>query len=232
MIIAFYPGAGGNRYLRMLSNKEWATPGISYDNLVTDQLYRNRYLIDPGAYSDNNIVLTHCLNSTHILEKFPGHEIVFILGDIKKCLRREWKLAGCTRYLSRQTKVELDRIEHYVAFKDSSWPECHSVKDLENLPEHIATEVARDYQKNQTPTSNSGMLSRLESRMVLKVQSAHEIIQWHKKYYTQYPIEINSGAQVIDLEQHTDVFSKTMQQELDQYNSEIFDEVWDEIYNE
>ena len=111
MIIAFYPGAGGSRYLRMLQKLEWTTTNKSYDCLVKDQEFKHRYLLDDVGNSDNQgFILTHCLNESHIRRKFPKHEIVFILGDLKKCLQREWALAGHERYIQKNIQCEYDRI--------------------------------------------------------------------------------------------------------------------------
>ena len=102
MIIAFYPGAGGNRYLRMLQKLEWTNTNTSYDCLVTDQEYKHRYLLnDVGNSGNQDFILTHCLNESHIRRKFPNHKIVFILGNLKKCLQREWALAGHERYIQK-----------------------------------------------------------------------------------------------------------------------------------
>ena len=35
-VIAFYPGGGGNRYLRKLLNREFKTANISYDSKSVD----------------------------------------------------------------------------------------------------------------------------------------------------------------------------------------------------
>jgi hypothetical protein len=97
MIIAFYPGAGGNRCQRMMQNLEWQQSNIAYDAVNLGQNYKNRYLLGDAVNTDQDFILTHCLNKTHLQNKIPGHDIVFIVGDIKACLQREWRLAGETR---------------------------------------------------------------------------------------------------------------------------------------
>jgi hypothetical protein len=48
MIIASYPGAGGNRYQRMMQNLQWQQPNITYNAVNTRQHFNNRYLL--GEY--------------------------------------------------------------------------------------------------------------------------------------------------------------------------------------
>jgi len=61
MIIAFYPGAGGNRYLQRLLGNDWTQPDTSYD-LKTTQLFSHRYLLDHVPQTDSPHILTHCMN--------------------------------------------------------------------------------------------------------------------------------------------------------------------------
>ena len=102
MIIAFYPGAGGNRYQRMIQNLEWQQSNITYDAVNPGQDYKNRYLFDDAVNMHQDFILTHCLNKTHLQNKIPGHDIVFVIGDLKACLQREWQLAGHDRYIRKQ----------------------------------------------------------------------------------------------------------------------------------
>ena len=44
-----------------------------------------------------------------------------------------------------------DRIEHYNAFKDSSWPQVDTNDDLKSLPVDIKQEVDQDYNKTIVP---------------------------------------------------------------------------------
>jgi hypothetical protein len=231
MIIAFYPGAGGNRYLRMLKELKWTDSNTSYDRLVSGQEFKHRYLTDDVSNGAQDFILTHCLNEPHIRSKFPNHNIVFILGNFKKCLQREWILAGHERYIQKniQHTYDYDRIEHYNAFKDNSWPACFTINDIENLPVSILNEITQEFKKIQKRQNATNMLADLENRIIGKVNSAYEIICWHKNYYDQYPLLISNESTVIDINCDEDIFSKTMQKELDFYNSEIFDEVWKEL---
>lgn len=47
---------------------------------------------------------------------------------------------------------DLDRVEHYMAYKDTTWPMIDTEKDLFDLPSHILQEVDQDFRKQtQTP---------------------------------------------------------------------------------
>lgn len=232
MIIAFYPGAGGNRYQRMIQNLEWQQPDTSYDAVNLGQNFNNRYLLDDAVNTDREFILTHCLNTTHLQNKIPGHDIVFVVCDLKSCLQREWRLAGHDRYIKKQTVLDLHRLEHYDAIKDASWPVCASLDELDNLPKHILQEVDQDYKKNVKQQQPAGdILSMLETTAISRVNSSYEIIKWHKEYYSTYPVEFSSKDTVIDIATGIDDFSITMQRELNLYNSEIFDLVWSKLHD-
>ena len=230
MIIAFYPGAGGNRYLRMMQNLEWQKSDTSYDTVNTGQDPKNRYLLGDAVNTDQDFILTHCLNRTQLQNKIPGHDIVFVVGDLKACLQREWCLAGHNRYIKKQIVQDLHRLEHYDAIKDLAWPACASLDELDNLPKHILQEVDQDYKKivkQQQPATD--ILSMLETAAINKVNSCYESIKWHTEYYSTYPVEFSSKDTVIDIRTGTDDFSITMQHELSLYNSEIFNDVWNKL---
>jgi hypothetical protein len=232
MIIAFYPGAGGNRYQRMMQNLEWQQSDTGYDAVNTGQDANNRYLLGDAVNTDQDFILTHCLNKTHLQNKIPGHDIVFVVGDPKACLQREWHLAGHDRYIKKQSAQNLHRLDHYNAIKDASWPMCASLGDLDGLPKYILQEVDQDYKKiakRQPPAAD--ILSMLETAAINKVNSSYEIIKWHTEYYSTYPVEFSNNDTVIDIGTGTDDFSTTMQHELNLYNSEIFDLVWSKLHD-
>jgi len=230
MIIAFYPGAGGNRYQRMVQNFEWQKSNISYDTVNQGQDFNNRYLLGDASNIYRDFILTHCLNKTHLQNKIPGHDIIFILGNLKSCLQREWRLAGHDRYIKKQMVPDLHRLDHYNAIKDVTWPMCVSLDDLDTLPKHILQEVNQDYKKivkRQQPATD--ILSMLETSAIDKVNSSYEIIKWHTEYYSTYPVEFSNKDTVIDIATGTDDFSITMQHELNLYNSEIFNDTWNKL---
>jgi hypothetical protein len=230
MIIAFYPGGGGNRYLRMLENEEWQKFNQSYDFSVFGQAFKNRYLLDGVDNTDQSYILTHCLNTSHLKKSFPGRKIVFIIGDLKSCLRREWGLAGHLRFVKSEQskKINFDRLQHYYGFKDQSWPDCKSADEIDRLSKTILQEIDEDYKKNFKEISTG--VDKVKQNVLSKVDSSFENIVWHKNYYEQYPIEIDADAEVVDISSGSSKFCQVMRQELSNYHSEIFDQVWHSIY--
>jgi hypothetical protein len=187
-------------------------------------------MLGDAVDTDQDVILTHCLNKTHLQNKIPGHDIVFVLGDLKSCLQREWQLAGHNRYIKKQTVPDLHRLDHYNAIKDASWPTCVSLGELDNLPKHILQEIDQDYKKivkQQQPATD--VLSMLETAAINKVNSSYEIIKWHTEYYSTYPVEFSNKDTVIDIATGTDDFSITMQRELNLYHSEIFNDAWNKL---
>jgi len=230
MIIAYYPGAGGNRYQRMIQHLKWQKSNTTYDTVNPEHDSNNRYLFNDVVDTDQDFILTHCLNKTYLQNKIPGHDIVFIVGNLKTCLQREWCLSGHNHYIKKQTTQALHRLDHYNAIKDQAWPVCVSLDELDNLPKHILQEVDQDYKKivkQQQPATD--ILSMLETAAINKVNSCYESIKWHTEYYSTYPVEFSSKDTVIDIRTGTDDFSITMQHELSLYNSEIFNDVWNKL---
>jgi hypothetical protein len=231
MIIAFYPGAGGNRYLRMLENKEWESFNKFYDFSVHGQSLANRYLLEDVRDTDQpHIILTHCLNATRLKTMFPDRNIVFIIGDFKSCLRREWAVAGHSRFvkLEESKKINFDRLQHYNSFKDQLWPNCNTSEEIDQLPKTILAEISSDYSTIVKETSTE--LDKVKKNILSKVDSSFENISWHKNYYEQYPVEIDAESEVIEISSGSDKFCQVMRQELSSYHSEIFDQVWHNIY--
>ena len=230
MIIAFYPGAGGSRYRQMLLGKDWGKFNISYDNANFDQVYKNRYLLD-GSFDDNTEhILTHCMNRTLINQLFPGRAIVFIKSNLQQSLRREWMLAGHERFIAKKIKNNVSRLEHYCIVKDPSWPTVHTIEELDQLPDKILKEVSRDYNKViNNVVDVPQQLTQLTHSFIDKINSAYEIINWHLDYYRKYPVEISFDDQIIDIEHDIHEFSSLMKQELNFYQSEVFDQVWNKI---
>ncbi len=105
-IIAFYPGGGGNRYLRYLQNKDFNNYNISYDIESESQHDEYRYLLTPFSTSiGSNVILTHCLVPQQIIKFFGPCNITILQTDFKKSLRREWCLQGLQFY---KEKVQND----------------------------------------------------------------------------------------------------------------------------
>jgi hypothetical protein len=129
------------------------------------------------------------------------------------------------------TKKSVSRLEHYVAFKAPAWPNIDSEDQIDQLPENIKQEVQSDYAKvvNNTIQTVPGKLVQLTQNTIDKINSAYEIIQWHRDYYNQYPVDFSGAEQVIDIDAECNEFGVLMQTELDRYQSEIFNQVWDTI---
>jgi hypothetical protein len=230
MIIAFYPGAGGNRYRQMLLGNDWDKSNVSYDNTNLDQMFANRYLLNESFNNNAEHILTHCMNRTLINQLFPDRDIVFIKSDLQQSLRREWMLEGHKRFMIKRTKNNVSRLEHYCIIKDPSWPVVSTIEELDQLPDKILKEVLIDYNKIiNDEVDVPEQLTRLTHTVINKINSAYEIIKWHLDYYQQYPVEFSLKDQIIDIDHSDHKFSALMKQELNLYQSEIFDQVWHEI---
>lgn len=230
MIIAFYPGAGGNRFLQLMLGNNWNQHGVSYDKLNQQEL-SHRYLLTGVAIKADGHILTHCMNSQLIQSKFPGQSIVFIKSERQKSLCREWMLHGHSRYMSTVDHSTLPRLEHYNAVRDPSWPEISSLSKLESLPANILDEVNNDYQRLvQKKVSPETKIEKLTLECVEKIHSAYENIVWHKNYYNQYPEDFSMAHQIINIDHDQTEFSIFMKQELALYFSELYNKAWSVIY--
>jgi hypothetical protein len=231
MIIAFYPGAGGNRYLQKLLGNDWSQPHTSYDQINTNQQYAHRYLLNHVLQTESQYILTHCMNSQKIQQTFPGHAMVFIKSNLQISLQREWALHGHQRFQDRKIKNTVSRLEHYWAFRAPTWPDIVSEDQIDQLPENIKQEIKIDYAKviNGPVDTVPGILAQLTRNTVDKINSAYEIIQWHLDYYDQYPVDFAGAEQVIDIDSAHNEFCLLMQAELARYQSEIFNQVWDAV---
>ena len=96
MIIAFYPGAGGNRYYQFLQGVAQFEPKKTYDHLLGIEriLDPYRYLSsDTIGVADRDLILTHCVNVPLIRKHFPDHkEIIVLLADLDQSIQRQWYL--------------------------------------------------------------------------------------------------------------------------------------------
>lgn len=230
MIIAYYPGSGGNRYLQKLLGNSWAELNKSYDAKNLEQQYKYRYLLTNEPALVTQHVLTHCMNSSHIEKLLLAQPLVFIKSDLKASLRREWILHGHQRYMNKCIKHTVSRLDHYNAFKDVSWPEITDESEIDMLPTNILQELRRDYSQVTNSTYNvNGKLTALTQNLIDKINSAYEIINWHNSYYQQYPEDMSAAEQIIDVNNDNSEFTKLMQQELNLYQSELFDQVWDSV---
>lgn len=230
MVIAFFPGAGGNRYLQMLLGNNWKTHRVSYDSKNTEQLFENRYLLTDVAARTAEHVLTHCMNSRKLKTIFPDKEITFIKSNLKRSLKREWVLHGHNRFMKKQSSESFPRVEHYRAFKSWHWPDVDSEEQLDCLPQNILKEVTNDYKKLQSNNVNMpDMLTQLTKECINEINSAYEIIKWHKQYYQEYTVDLSSATKIINIDTDNTEFAALMKVELNLYQNTIFDRVWDKI---
>jgi hypothetical protein len=108
MIIAFYPGAGGNRYYHYLAGRRDFLPQTTYDHLLKNQSFEYRYLDQESiGLTDCPVILTHCVNVPLIRKHFPTHkEIIVIKSDLFQSLKREWFLEDQHRDKNMPDKLE------------------------------------------------------------------------------------------------------------------------------
>ena len=117
MIIAFYPGTGGNRYFLHLQGKQDFLPRKSYDQLVKDQNFVYRYLdATTQGLDDQEVILSHCMNVPLIQQTFPNQkQIIILLYDLDKSLKREFAIEGQFRQQNMNDKVEIkEKLEHLI----------------------------------------------------------------------------------------------------------------------
>jgi hypothetical protein len=231
MIIAFYPGGGGNRYRQFLVGNDWKKFKVSYDEANSDQLFKYRYLTELSYHNDLPHILTHCMNSGVIKKLFPNNPIVVIKADLQTCLRREWMLHGHKLFMNNKIKNTVPRLDHYNAIKDSQWPMVYTEDQIDQLPDTILQEVMTNYKKITRIDVPYNLLS-LTQTLIDKINSAYEIVNWHFNYYQEKPVDFSQADTIIDIATGKDEFSLLMQQELELYPSEIFDQVWKVVVNE
>lgn len=95
MIIAYYPGAGGNRYYLMTQGQGEFESGKIYDQKLQDQDFKYRYLDAESKLDNQDLILTHCVNVPLLKKLFPKQtEIVLIKSDMIRSIQREWVLQG------------------------------------------------------------------------------------------------------------------------------------------
>ena len=222
MIIAFYPGGCGNRYLRYLQNKEYQTLQTSYDKFIM-QKEEHRFLLNSGQIKTDNstIILTHCLNIDKIKYHFPfENKIIAIKTDYKRSLKRQWMLDGVNLYLKKKTNY--NRLDIYNSIKQTTWPIISEEKDLVLLTNDIKSELDKaidvhDYYSGST---------------FVGISSAFESIKYHHLYYKQFPTTIfeSEEVKIIDCEFSGTDFAKLVSKELSLYESSVYDFAWDTFY--
>jgi organic radical activating enzyme len=123
MIIAFYPGSGGNRYCLWRQGYRDFKKAVTYDHMLQSQEFVYRYLDSSTVgLDDQPLILTHCMNVPLIRKHFPEHdEVIVLLSDLDSSLRREWSLAGQHRDKDLPDLAESAYAQisyHYRYYKD------------------------------------------------------------------------------------------------------------------
>lgn len=230
MIIGFHPGAGGNKLYRHLTGKEWETFNQSYDDQVLDQAFSYRYPTVESSLDDRATILTHCINTSLLKQLWPGHDVIIIQGNLQTCLRREWKLTGHDRYtkkIQQQRHLE-QKLDLYKNIQDPSWPQVESINDLEKLPYNIQLEILKHWVDPDVEVSDS--VTELKQRYLGEIDSAIAQIEWHKDYYTKYPMDLSACDRCYNIDVDDDTFSEHMRFELDLYKDDVFDQCWEIVY--
>lgn len=202
-IIAFYPGGGGNRYLRKLLGEEYSTSGIAYDNKFKNQTLEHRYLLGNVSPPVTEFVLTHCMDTCRIQEVFDPYQILVIKTDLFKSLQREWVLNGHNLYKKQHSEnKEQTVVELYNAIKTDSWPHCETYEEFSALDTRYKTEV----------------LEKIID-VPAELDSAWSTITWHHNYYKNS--NIDDAVTVNDAE-----FLEVIEKELDSYQHPVFQFCW------
>ena len=220
-VISYYPGAGGNRYYRQLTNQTWNETGAIYDYLREAKQYTgaDKYHLNP-KWSEH-FLLTHVRDTQLIRKVYPNSYITAIACDLKSALCREWKANGIELYRKRKTRP--DRVVHYNAIRDPSWPVCNSLNELAQLPAGVSFEVDQDYQLTVDREFSTEQLFR---------ESAEQTIAWHVDYYrNDTGVDDTAADRVVDIERSDTDFACAMQQEFKRCQDSVFDSVWSEYEN-
>ena len=213
-VIAFYPGAGGNRYLNYLNNKEYQTLNKNYDYSVKNQLVEHRYLLNGvNKYNkDYDYKLTHCLNQERIVEIFEPDNIILIKSDFKKSLSRAYKIHGLELYSRLYKTPHYNEVilSVYNDIKDKSWPVINDINEFIKLDTFIQHEVT-NFISNHTSNDN--------------VNFAWSVISWHHEYYDFFRPSIITDD-IVTIPDSDSEFSCIMNTELSNYNDDIFEFCW------
>lgn len=219
MIIGYYPGAGGNRYLNYTLGKDFAGTG-AYDSKTVGVFNRGKYLVDGETLVHNGATsLLHCVNYTRIHEHFPDEaDVVIIKTDLKTSLSREWSIKGKNKPMFYPNDNEFI-VELYNNIRDSSWPKIDLEFDIDTLPEYIQQELSAEIHKNRVYIDTQGTFNYLSA--------AYTSICWHNDLYQQWPFEAGA-ATVIDIENDSTEFAQVIRNELAQHtHNELFNFAWE-----
>jgi hypothetical protein len=160
MIISYYPGSGGHRYILFLKNlpfdspnRHMHQPNFGYHNYryLTNGTLQDRYF-NVDKWQD-----THTLNTSLIKKFFPGHKIVKIKADLKKSLCRVWRVVTCYQYINHSMQDQVGQIfdmivwhHNYYAMYPEDWSSADEVIDIDTDPTEFG-KVMRKELNNTDP---------------------------------------------------------------------------------
>lgn len=226
MVIGFYPGAGGNRYISYLKGQEWTSLGTIYDNKSGYTVKgRGSFLAPEEAIpyaTKEDYVVTHSVNSPRIAECFPGHKIVLIRADLKSCLRREWALKGKENNQQNNRNYEQTLIDCFNSIRADSWPTISTFTEYQASADFMKQEVITALSKNNT-LGNDEIQQHLNA--------AYTTICWHHNLYKIHPFDTSCADQIIDINDKTE-FTEVIQTELELYaDNHLFNFAW-QVYEQ
>lgn len=116
-VICYYPGSGGNRLKNKMQGKEYQTSNVIYDNndFKDPNKKKFKYLINESKFEKDStkIILTHCMDLTLVRSIFPNREIIQIVSDYKKSLRRQWEMVT-RNYKKEYFENDLDNAYSFI----------------------------------------------------------------------------------------------------------------------
>jgi len=180
MIIAFYPGGGGNRYYHYLQGRRDFDQLTTYDSLLTDQEFSYRYLTSDSSLPDQELILTHCVNAPLLRRLFPAHTITIIESDLDASIQREWFLGD-----QHRDKHMPDKLEHARAHVS------YHKKYYKEYP--LDTQGADTIIKINSDNSEFAQMMREELSAVHSVEYQQSIEQYQPHDMTNVP-----GDKIVD----------------------------------
>lgn len=80
--------------------------------------------------------------------------------------------------------VPVNRVEHYGAYKDQSWPDVRTEQDFSKLPSHILDEIDRDFYNQSTPDYVDVLRKAVEPS--LEMFEGKTFLDW--SYHKKFPV--------------------------------------------
>lgn len=77
-----------------------------------------------------------------------------------------------------------DRVEHYMSYRDPSWPTVEIEEDINQLPENILAELNQDYHREKVPAYISNLQDLVIGNM--KTWNNDTFLEWSRRH--NYPV--------------------------------------------